>query len=250
MNRQTFDTSKPTYKEHFDRLLDALLAYNADFENDYYNDIHIYKEDSFIILEWVKVPYSKEWGGNFKFVDEDEYVMKKVRFPDEHYTYAFPEDIEDILKNWHEKHPEWVKTDYGTWTNIEENRFFYIDNHLKAEFKNKDTQFEKVKLNNLLEELKKEKRLHRTDYIVCNKSTACALLTNPLSLKPENEENKNIYKYGLLKLQLDKQQWNKDEPIEYYDKELPIYVCDSIKDNEFALCLDNGYDWFYELVED
>ena len=152
VNKQVFDTSKENYKEHLNRLLETLFAYNIDSENDSYNDIHIYQEECLVIVEWAVIPYSREWGGSFKFVDDDETVMKEVNFPDGHYDYVFPEEVENVLKDWHEKHPEWVKTSYGMWTNVEENRINYIDMAIKEEFKSKETVFETIKQGNLVKE--------------------------------------------------------------------------------------------------
>jgi len=127
MNRQSFDTTTPNGRKHFQKLLDTLLDYNADGEEDHFNDIHIYQEESLIVVEWDNVPYNHEWGGSFKYIDYDEVVMKEVTFPDGHYEYLFSEEVEEKLQEWHKEHPEWVKTDYGTWTNMEENRRCNID---------------------------------------------------------------------------------------------------------------------------
>jgi hypothetical protein len=122
MNHQSFDINTPNGRKHFQKLLDTLLDYNADEDERYYNDIHIYQEESLMIIEWDNVPYSHEWGGRFQYIGEDDVVMKEVRFPDGHYENLFPEDVENTLKEWHKEHPEWVMTSYGIWTNEEENR--------------------------------------------------------------------------------------------------------------------------------
>ena len=124
MNRQSFDLSKSNGKALFRQLLDSLLAYNADPDNTDYNDIHIYQEEVFLIIEWDRTPYSKEWGGQWQYLEEDDVVMTEVYFPDNHCEYLFPQDIEERLTEWHKEHPEWVKTPYGTWTNAAENDVF------------------------------------------------------------------------------------------------------------------------------
>lgn len=255
VNKQVFDTSKENYKEHLNRFLETLLAYNIDFENDSYNDIHIYQEECLVIVEWTTIPYSGEWGGTFKFVNEDETIMREVNFPDGHYEFVFPEEVDETLKKWYEKHPEWVKTDYGIWTNVEENRISYIDMVIKDEFKNKETMFEIIKAKNLIKELTEDRRLHRTDYIVCNEKTASLLSStlikewqgNRKDMPFDENADKEIYKAFILNLKLDEQQFDKDSPIKYYNNELPIYICKSLKDDEFALCLDSGYHWFYRI---
>lgn len=256
VNRQVFNTSKENYKEHLNRLLETLFAYNTDFANEGYNDIHIYQEEMFIIVEWTEVPYLGEWGGRFKFVDEDEAVMKEVNFPDGHYEFVFPEDVDETLKEWHEKHPEWVKTSYGVWTNVEENRINYIDMVLKDEFKNKETKFETISETNLVEELKKDRRLHRADYIVCSASLASTLSaplmnectgTNTIEKLCSVHRGEGVFKHCILDLKLDLQQFDESKPVEYYDTKLPIYICESLKADEFALCLDTGHKWFYKI---
>ena len=127
MNSQSFDVSKENGRKQFDAFLKVLLDYNIDKENDDYNDIHIRQEEMFMIIEWDKVPYNHEWGGTFQYIDSDDVVMKEVTFPDRHCEYLFPEEVENTLKEWKEKHPEWIQTSYGTWTNTEENRIATID---------------------------------------------------------------------------------------------------------------------------
>lgn len=126
MNRQSFDLSRSNGKALFKQLLDSLLAYNADPDNTDYNDIHIYQEESFLIIEWDRTPYSGDWGGKWYYLEEDEIIQKEVHFPDGHYDYVFPEDAEEVFNEWCKNHPEWVKNEHGIWTNTEENRRFYI----------------------------------------------------------------------------------------------------------------------------
>lgn len=252
VNKQYFDSASIEAGE-MQNFLDVLLK-EANSNSKYFNDIHIYPVDGgAFVIEWVQVPYSREWGGSFKFVDEDETIMKEVRFPDDHYDYVFPEEEETVLKEWHEKHPEWILTDYGTWTNIEENRLYYIDSYLKSDLLNEETEFETIKETNFTKELKKDRRLHRTDYIVCNEKTSVLLKSllswRSIRLKEYTKEYDDEYthKAFVVTLLLDKQQFNKEEPVETYEQDFPVYVCKSFKDNEFALCLDNGYKWFYKI---
>lgn len=126
MNRQSFDLSKSNGKALFKQLLDSLVAYNADPDNTDYNDIHIYQEESFLIIEWDRTPYSGDWGGKWHYLEADEIIQKEVSFPDGHYDYVFPEDAEEVFNEWCKNHPEWVKNEHGIWTNTEENRRFYI----------------------------------------------------------------------------------------------------------------------------
>ena len=97
MNRQSFDFSTSNGRKHFQKLLHSLLDYNSDGDERYFNDIHIYQEESLAIIEWDTIPYSGEWGGKWHFLDYDEVIMKEVNFPDNHYEYVFPEDVEERL---------------------------------------------------------------------------------------------------------------------------------------------------------
>lgn len=123
-NHMSFNVTKPKEKKKLQEFLDYLLAYNAEV-SELYMDIHIYQEDLFTMVDWDQVPYDHEWGGQFKYVDWDQIVVKEVGFPDGHYEYALDEEHEKQLwDDFHKQHPEWVKTEWGTWTNEEENAKF------------------------------------------------------------------------------------------------------------------------------
>ena len=86
-----------------------------------YNDIHLYEEEGAFIVEWVQIPYNHEYGGEFKFVDDDECVMLEREFPDRHYEYFSSEDdYKETLSKWLKENPQWERTPWGTWTNKEE----------------------------------------------------------------------------------------------------------------------------------
>ena len=59
MNRMVFDTEDKKQNEQAMKWITQLLEYNKDSMKNY-NEIHIYQEESLIILEWEQVPYSKE----------------------------------------------------------------------------------------------------------------------------------------------------------------------------------------------
>ena len=124
MNKQSFDLSKPNGKKHFNNLLNVLFAYNEDRDNEDYYEIHIYPSDcEYITIEWENTPWgsNKEWGGSFKWVSVYDEVYTEVHFPDDHYEMVPVGSENEVLKEWHKDHPEWVMTPYGTWTNKEEN---------------------------------------------------------------------------------------------------------------------------------
>lgn len=98
-------------------LLNTLLKYNMESE-DYYNDIHITTDGYCLIIEWDKIPYSHEYGGSFKYVDESEVVMLEKIFPDNHIELCYnEEDYQERLAEFLKENPGWVKTEYGTWRN-------------------------------------------------------------------------------------------------------------------------------------
>lgn len=101
------------------KLIKHLLEESAELE-DSYNDIHITTDGYCTIIEWEQVPFNEEWGGHFRYVAEDEVVMKEVIFPDNHTEYLFPNEVEDALKEWHKENPGWVQSEYGRWYNEKE----------------------------------------------------------------------------------------------------------------------------------
>lgn len=130
-NHMVFDTTVEEEINARNDLMNYLLNYNMHCRREYL-DIHVYQEEVFTIIEWTQVPYSHDWGGEFKFVGDDELVVKEVRFPDGHYDYALDEDHEkELWENFHKENPGWVKTSYGTWTNEIENEKFRKENGLE-----------------------------------------------------------------------------------------------------------------------
>ena len=95
-------------------------------EGSNYNDIRIKPEDlGAFVVEWAEVPWSHQYGGSFVYVEEDEVVVKEYTFPDNHIELCYDEDdYNERLKDFLEEHPEWEKTEYGTWTNKKENEAF------------------------------------------------------------------------------------------------------------------------------
>ena len=128
-NTMTFTPEDVELGLHYD-LLNYLLIYNAKAKNSF-NDIHITSDGYCTIVEWDNVPYSKEWGGKFEYVAEDEVIAKEFMFPDNHYELIYPDDEEDILREWLKDNPEYKKDDYGRWYN--ENEIIKINEDLKGE---------------------------------------------------------------------------------------------------------------------
>lgn len=102
-------------RKHANKFIKFLLDYNQDSDNEDYFEIHIYQEDTGIIIEFDKVPFSRDWGGRFEYVDEDQLVVTELIFPDNS-TELVPKGSEDIrLDEWLKENPGWVKNEYGVW---------------------------------------------------------------------------------------------------------------------------------------
>lgn len=75
INYMTFDASTPEGRAVADDFIRVLLNYNQIIP-DMYNEIHIYQEEQFIKVEFIQVPFSKEYGGQFVFTpfnSEDDF---------------------------------------------------------------------------------------------------------------------------------------------------------------------------------
>lgn len=123
VNEMVFDLSEESALESFNEFLNVLLSYNMKSSN-YCNDMHVYTEESLIIIQWVQIPTDHEWGGEFKFVDEDKVIMEEVSFPDGSYDYAAnDEDKQFMIDAWIEKHPTWRKGPFGRWIETSDSDF-------------------------------------------------------------------------------------------------------------------------------
>ena len=111
MNNIYFESRK-----YASKFIEFLLDYNQDVTNDEYFEIHIYQEELGIIIEFELVPHSGEWGGHYRYVEEDEEVFKEVFMPDNSSEWVpkyRPND--EVLKEWLINHPGWEQGEYGHW---------------------------------------------------------------------------------------------------------------------------------------
>lgn len=115
MNSQYFSKEQIKAGE-LKQLLDFLMA-EAYGKGEHYNDIHIYPADcEAFIIEWEQLPWSHDYGGNFKYVDEEQVVMYRKDFPDNHYEYFETEDdFQQALADWLIENPGWYKNEFGRW---------------------------------------------------------------------------------------------------------------------------------------
>ena len=98
-----------TNRKYADAFIKFMLDYNQDLDNNDYFEIHIYQEETGIIVEFDKVPYSGEWGGRFKYIDEDEEVGINLCLPDNSYVFVRKYEAEDYLNDWLKDNPEYRK---------------------------------------------------------------------------------------------------------------------------------------------
>lgn len=74
-------------------------------KGDYYNDIRIHPADCGAFdVEWIQVPWDREFGGEFKYVGEDQKIFTEYHMPDGTYMSFetkedYEEEKEEILKN-------------------------------------------------------------------------------------------------------------------------------------------------------
>lgn len=100
-----------------------LLDYNEK-SNKYFNDIHLTTDGTCLIVEWVTRPYDNSYGGEFKYVEEDQAVLQELRLPDNTTRWVFPEEEKEVLEEFLKENPEYYQNQYGHWINKREEEEF------------------------------------------------------------------------------------------------------------------------------
>ena len=118
VNSQSF-TPKEVEKGLHLKLINTLLEINQEKEN-FYNQIMIDTDGYCLIVNWVERSYNGDFNTRFELLEDDDVVMKEVHFPDNHYDYLFPEEVEQALNDWHNEHPNYKQNQYGIWYNEDE----------------------------------------------------------------------------------------------------------------------------------
>ena len=91
----------------FQKFLDTLIHYNSNSEK-HYCDIHITSDGYCTILEWDCVPFTHEWGGEFKHVGFDEDVVHYVELPNGTSVQSTSEQEDrEIITDFEKDHPEY-----------------------------------------------------------------------------------------------------------------------------------------------
>lgn len=70
-----------------------------DGDDLHYSDMHVYTEEGAVIIEWIQVPYSGDYGGKFTFIDENQFIETQLYCRDrgEYMYLSEAEDNEDII---------------------------------------------------------------------------------------------------------------------------------------------------------
>lgn len=113
MNSQSF-TPKEVEKGLHLKLINTLLEINKDKEN-FYNQIMIDTDGYCLIVNWTERSFNGEFNSRFEFLNDDEVVMKEVHFPDNHYEYLLPEEVDEVFNDWLKEHPTYKQNQYGFW---------------------------------------------------------------------------------------------------------------------------------------
>lgn len=114
-NSEYFNREKVEKGLHI-KFIELLLELD---ENDYKgcHDIHLYREENAITVEWCYKWYDKSMGNDrFEFLGEDDVVMTEVFLPDNSSVYVKNADEEkEVLEDWLKEHPTYKKNEWGRW---------------------------------------------------------------------------------------------------------------------------------------
>ena len=237
MNKQSFSDPKKAAL-----FIQGLLKVNLDKDYGVHDNIRItINSENYIQVEWQECVDGEE---GFIFVGMDQYVMQRVEHPSGEYEYVFPEDVKRCEKEWHKAHPEWVRTDYGTWTNVDENRPFMISNCLDKWLEKEDAPRVKVTFDDnievleYLEAMKTDEVLYRTSFCVFGGEALNTVMTQFGSLSPylqllDNEHSK----FGKFNYKYTRSNWRGEEECIF---DAPLYKDDRL-DNMLLFVTDEGY---------
>lgn len=104
----------PEEAEACAELLATLLHINA-LDKDHYNDVHITTDGYCTIVEWAWVPHNHAYGGQFKYVDEDQETCLARALPDGTLFHFDNEwEYEEALVQFLRDNPNYVR-DGGRW---------------------------------------------------------------------------------------------------------------------------------------
>lgn len=119
MNSQWFSRKEVEKGLHLQFIKNLSDISNAK-ENGYF-EILISSDGESICVEWLERDYKGEdCEGRFAHLDYDEVIMKEVHFPDNHYEYLLPEEVDEVFNEWLKEHPNYKQNKYGIWQDTNE----------------------------------------------------------------------------------------------------------------------------------
>ena len=117
-NQMIFDTAvNRDALELAKNFISSLVEHNMKSMNDY-ADIHIYQEETLIIVEWTQVFYDDDFPQDrFVLLDSEHSLIKELIMPDNSILCVFEyEDEQAAIDSWHKDNPGWIKQD-NRWVN-------------------------------------------------------------------------------------------------------------------------------------
>lgn len=114
-NTQIFDKTDEEQVKQFYDFIKVLMIDN----NKGYNDLHIYQDDFYFIIEWVQNEWCTEYGINnyWRLLEPEDTIYTKISLPDMTYQDIPKGTEEEFMRDWHKENPGWHKDEYGVWYN-------------------------------------------------------------------------------------------------------------------------------------
>lgn len=86
-----------------------------------YNDLHIYQDDFYYIIEWVQSDWNTQYNTNnhWRLLESEDAIYTEIYLPDRTYQMIPKGTEEEFMENWHKENPDWYKNEYGIWFNKE-----------------------------------------------------------------------------------------------------------------------------------
>lgn len=118
-NTQIFDKRDEEAVKQFYDFLKMLMVDNSKS----YNDLHIYQDDFYFIIEWVQNEWSTEYNTNnyWRLLEPEDTIYTEIYLPDHTYQWVQKGTEDEFMENWFKENPGWSKNEYGVWVNKEEN---------------------------------------------------------------------------------------------------------------------------------
>lgn len=85
--------------------INTMLDFNKNSQ-DFSYDIHLWTDGYSTVLDFVQTPNDGSYGGGFAFIDEDQEILSRVRYPDGSSELCYPDEVEEKKADWKAAHPE------------------------------------------------------------------------------------------------------------------------------------------------